>query len=164
MKTVSAAPPDWPKDFPDNWGTRPQFSQYEVLPEAPSFLRAGLLREHSDSEQALWYLNPDSFLVLHVDKLGPEGRLVLTRVSGPIGKVVWTLALPMTSVDAVMRSDGDLYVWGREPVAADGHTEDGEHDHQKLMRIVATGGQSTVIDMTSEGITREAKAIDSPEL
>lgn len=154
VKTVSAAPADWPKELPDNWGKRPHFSRYEVLPEAPSFLRAGLLREHPDTQDPLWYLNPDSFLVLHVDKLGAEGRLVLSRVSGPVGKLVWQATLAMTSVDSVMPGASDIYLWGREPVASDDHGNGGQHEHLKLARVELATGQATLTDMTVASSTR----------
>src|SRR5262249_3293882 len=93
----SAAPPEWPKELPDNWGTRDRYSDYQALPEAPSFLKAGLLGD-GQSEAPLWYRDPDSVLVLHHDKVGSAGRLRLARIAGPAGRTVWDVALPLANL------------------------------------------------------------------
>ncbi|HEX7804184.1 MAG TPA: PA2928 family protein [Pseudoxanthomonas sp.] len=156
MVQVSAAPPDWPKQLPDRWGKRPKFSDYRVLPESPRFLRAGLLHEgmphqSNSQEQALWYREPDSVLVLHSDKLGQQGRLQLTRVSGPLGKPVWTLALPMDQLRSVMRKDNDLMLLGSEPPAADKKSEE-EGPHVKVARVEVAAGRITVLDLTAQSL------------
>lgn len=152
VQQVSAAPPDWPKELPDNWGTRAQFSDYEALPESPAFLRAGLLRTHRDIDIALWYRNPDSVLVLHADKLGEAGRLQLTRVSGPHGKVVWHAPLAMTSLDSVMRGDADLLFWGREPPPAQPGTAADTSAHQKLVWLDTASGKTVTLDLTASSL------------
>ncbi len=150
---VSAAPPDWPREWPDNWGTRPQFSAYEVLPDAPGFLRAGLLRDSAKHDQALWYRQPDSVLVLHADKLGKEGRLQLTRVSGPVGKPVWSVVLPMDDLHAVMPKEQDLVLLGSEPppASADQKTT-GQGPHLKLVRVDARTGGTKTLDLTAKSL------------
>ncbi len=115
VEQVSSAPEGWPQDFPDNWGTHPRFSAYEPLPDAPGFLRGGLLRDHPDREQPLWYREPDSVLVLHVDRLGSAGRLQLSRIAGPRGRVVWSAALPVDELHAVMPGTGNLLLLGSAP-------------------------------------------------
>ncbi len=154
MIQVSAAPPDWPSQLPDKWGKRPKFSDYRVLPEAPAFLRAGLLRDNGEREQALWYRQPDSVLVLHHDKLGQDGRLQLTRVSGPAGKPVWSAALPMNELQSVMHKDNDLLLLGSEPPApapANKNSAD-EGPHLKLARVDVATGQTSVLDLTAESL------------
>lgn len=150
VQQVSAGPPDWPKNFPDNWGKRPQFSDYKAMPDAPAFLRAGLLHNGDPREQALWYREPDSVLVLHSDKLGQDGRLQLTRVSGPAGKPVWTAALPMDELQAVMPKDNDLLLLGSEPAAEKKVEEQGPH--LKAVRVEVATGRITVLDLTAESL------------
>jgi len=149
---VSAAPPDWPRQLPNRWGKRPQFSDYQVLPESPQFLRAGLLHDGSEPEQALWYRQPDSVLVLHTDKLGQQGRLQLTRVSGPAGKPAWTAVLPMDQLRAVMRKDNDLLLLGSEPPAATDEKSQEEGPHLKAVRVEVTSGKITVLDLTAKSL------------
>lgn len=158
VQQVSAAPRDWPKNFPDRWGKRPKFSDYQVLPESPRFLRAGLLHEGlpqqgGSQEQALWYRGPDSVLVLHSDKLGQRGRLQLTRVSGPLGKPVWSLPLPMDELRSVMRRDNDLMLLGSEPAATRKSEEEGPH--LKVVRVDVTGGKTSVLDLTTESLLQK---------
>ena len=152
MVQVSAAPPGWPTSLPDRWGKRPKFSDYAPLPQSPPFLRAGLLRDDGRSEQALWYRQPDSVLVLHSDKLGREGRLQLTRVSGPAGAVVWRRALPMDALRAVMRKDDDLLLFGSESVAADARTTEDDDTHLKIARVDVKNGNVTTLDLTAESL------------
>lgn len=146
---VSAAPPDWPKDWPDNWGTRARFSDYAVLPASPAFLRAGLLRPHPDSDVPFWYREPDSVLVLHSAKLGAAGRLVLTRIAGPRGDVVWRAPLPLSELLSVMHADGDLVLLGQEPVE---HERGDVRTHAKLVRIDVAGGATRVLDLTTDSL------------
>ncbi len=154
VKQVSAAPPDWPKSLPDNWGSRAEFSAYNVLPESPIFLQAGLLRDGSSSKAALWYRNPDSILVLHMDKLGGAGRLQLTRVSGPLGKPVWQVPLPMTALASVMRGTKDLVLFGRGSLPNDGQSDDDHPQHHQLVRIDVAGGKSIALDLTAASISQ----------
>lgn len=161
VKQVSAAPSDWPKDLPDNWGSRAEFSAYSVLPESPTFLRAGLLREHGTSETALWYRNPDSVLVLHVDKLGLAGRLQLTRVSGPLGKPVWQVPLPMTALVSVMRGSNDLMLFGHAALASNAQSEDENPAHHQLVRLDVANGQTQLLDLTAASLSQTAQPVDS---
>jgi hypothetical protein len=160
-KPVSAAPPDWPKELPDNWGMRTQFSDYAALPDSPTFLRAGLLREHRDAEVPLWYRNPDSVLVLHTDKLGPAGRLQLSRISGPLGKPVWNTRLPMASLTSVMQGDNAVLLWGSETGAADERSKEENYAHAKLVRVDVATGKSIVLDLTAEGFTRQPSKMEA---
>lgn len=156
VKQVSAAPADWPKELPDNWGKRSEFSEYQVLPESPSFLRAGLLRQHRDAEIPLWYRNPDSVLVLHVDKLGETGRLQLTRVAGPRDAIFWQAPLPFVSLQSVMRGENDLLLWGNGPDSANGHKSGETVTLWKMTRVDTETGKTTTLDMTAESFTRDA--------
>ncbi|MEO8460863.1 MAG: PA2928 family protein [Dokdonella sp.] len=156
VKQVSAAPPGWSKELPDRWGKRSEFSDYRMLPDSPSFLRAGLLRQHRDAEIPLWYRNPDSVIVLHVDKLGEAGRLQLTRIAGPRGAVVWQTPLPFVSLESVMRGENDLVLWGKGPDSAGDHKSGETVTLWKMTRIDTQTGKTIALDMTTESFTREA--------
>ncbi|MGB4858277.1 MAG: PA2928 family protein [Dokdonella sp.] len=153
---VSAAPPDWPRELPDNWGTREEFTDYDALPQSPTFLRGGLLRENGSAKVPLWYSNPDSVLVLHLDKLGPAGRLQLSRISGPLGKPVWKAPLAMVTLATVLRGESDLMLWGSEPLSSDRSQQSRFDEHRKLVRIDVASGQSSVLDLTAVSITTPA--------
>ncbi len=150
VNEVPAAPPDWSSELPNNWGTREEFGHYEVLPDSPTFLRAGLLREHASAKFPLWYRDPDSVLVLHLDRLGPAGRLQLTRASGPLGKSVWQIALPMDALEAVMRGERDIVLLGSEL--------EGVIERRKLARIDVESGRSIVLDLSAASMTTPADA------
>jgi hypothetical protein len=152
VEQVSAAPPDWPKDWPDNWGTRPRFSAWEVLPESPAFLRAGLLRAHRDSEVPFWYRDPDSVLVLHVDRLGEAGRLQLSRMAGPRGAKVWQASLPFTALASVMHRETDLVLLGHEPATGAARSAADAITHHKLVRLDVASGKLHVLDLTAESL------------
>jgi hypothetical protein len=154
VKQVSAAPPDWPKALPDNWGSRAEFSAYSVLPESPTFLQAGLLRADGSSKVALWYRNPDSIFVLHVDKLGLAGRLQITRASGPLGMPVWQVPLPMTSLASVMRGTNDLVLFGRGPLSNDGQGDENDQVHHQLVRIDGASGKAIALDLTTASLSQ----------
>lgn len=160
-KEVSAAPPDWPKELPDRWGTRTEFSDYSMLPDSPAFLRAGLLRPHPDTDVPLWYRNPDSVLVLHANKLGPAGRLMLTRISGPLGKRVWSASLPLASLQSVMRGEHDLLLWGSEPGVDTGQDSGESSAHASLVSIDVRSGLAVTLDLTAEGFTRPPSELEA---
>jgi hypothetical protein len=149
---VSSAPRDWPKDFPDTWGTHDEFSDYELLSEAPPFLQAGLLG-NGVSEQALWLRDPDSVLVLHHDKLGPTGRLRLTRVAGPAGRVVWDAPLGLADLDAVLLGAPAIAFVGTEPNPAhDPRKPSSSAEHTKIVAVDVASGRVASYDLTAESV------------
>jgi hypothetical protein len=163
VEQVSSAPEGWPENFPDNWGTHPRFSTYEPLPEAPGFLRGGLLQDHPDRGQPLWYREPDSVLVLHVDRLGSAGRLQLSRIAGPRGEVVWRAALPMDELHAVMPGEGNLMLLGSAPPPdAAAARADGEGPHQVAAWLDIANGDIRPLDLTLASLQppRDAAAAD----
>ena len=162
-KQVSAAPPDWSKELPDKWGTRVEFSDYNVLAESPTFLRAGLLRESGLAKVPLWYQNPDSVLLLHLDKLGLAGRLQVTSVSGPLGKPVWNAPLPMTTLTSVMRGAKNVALWGQGALAGDPPRGEGNPEHQQLVHINTESGHSIALDLTAASLSQEPVSIDSSQ-
>ncbi len=159
---VSAAPPDWPPELPNNWGTRPRYSDYQPLTDAPSFLQAGLLGASMRSEQALWYRAPDSVLVLHHETLGEAGRLAIARVAGPGGRVVWNVTLPLTELQCVMPGEPYLTVMGSGPPPEDldrplRSADDGPapEPHEKIVRIALADGALAIFDLVEESLRAE---------
>lgn len=149
---VSAAPPGWSKELPDNWGTREQFSDYAALPEAPVFLQAGLLGD-GRGKLPFWFREPDSVVVLHHDRVGGAGRLRLARVSGPAGRVVWDAALPLATLEASMHGTQHLVFIGREPNPAhDPTSETSRATHERLVAVDVASGAVAGCDLTEESL------------
>lgn len=147
---VSAAPRDWPKSLPDRWGTRDRFSAYEPLPEAPAFLQAGLLGD-GHSSRPFWFREPDSVLVLHHDKVGGAGRLRLTRIAGPGGRVVWDLLLPLGRLEASTGRDGVLTLLGRlRNPEHDPRRETSREEHEIIAAVDVRSGALSSFDLTAE--------------
>ncbi len=119
------------------------FSELKPLPEAPEFLDAGLLREYSTQQQlpALWVTDPASIFVLHRERLGEAGKLRLARVSGPVGKVEWEAALPLTNVQSVKKMEKHILIFGHEYIEGDPDISDALRDSpQRLVSVeIATG-------------------------
>ncbi len=83
-----------------HFGVRHRLELVQPLPEAPEFLFAGLAVEDPEVNptRALWRREPDSVFVLHRDRLGDQGRWLLSRVAGPAGREVWRAELPLSNV------------------------------------------------------------------
>lgn len=149
---VSAAPPDWPKELPDNWGTRDEYSDYRPLPDAPPFLQAGLLGDDR-SEEVFWYRDPDSVLVLHHDKVGNAGRLRLARVAGPNGRVVWDAALGLAEIRASFYAPDRVIVIGTEPNPDYVPSSEVSREHrEKMVTVAVADGAVATFDLTSESV------------
>lgn len=93
-------------------GVRTILSGFAPMPESPEFLRGGLLSDGNLQNQPLLLFKPDSLLVLHWGRLGEDGRIRLSRVAGPAGRVLWTADLPMARLDAVMPGEATLALLG----------------------------------------------------
>lgn len=117
IRHVSAAPPDWPADFPDNWGTRQKFSAFQPLPQAPEFLRPGLLTQGIGSGP-LWLRDPDSVLVLYHSSLAADALLRLARITGPSGQPAWDIELPIANLHAARLAGSTLMLFGQAGEAA----------------------------------------------
>lgn len=119
------------------------YTELKPLPEAPEFLDAGLLREYSQAQQlpALWATDPASVFVLHRERLGEAGKLRLARVSGPVGKVQWEAALPLTNVQSVKKMEKHILIFGHEYLEGDPDISDALRDSpQRLVSVeIATG-------------------------
>jgi hypothetical protein len=165
LTKVSAAPRDWPKELPNNWGTRDQFSDYAPLAEAPVFLQAGLLG-NGKADIPFWYRDPDSVLVLHHDKVGEDGRLRVARVSGPKGRVVWDAALGIAELDSALYGPSAIGFVGRLPNPAhDPHSDRSRDTHELLVSVTAPDGAVSTYDLTAESVTDRypATAAEGPE-
>ncbi len=119
------------------------YTELKPLPETPEFLDAGLLREYSQAQQlpALWVTDPASVFVLHRERLGEAGKLRLARVSGPVGKVEWEAALPLTNVQSVKKMEKHILIFGHEYLEGDPDISDALRDSpQRLVSVeIATG-------------------------
>jgi hypothetical protein len=141
---VSAAPPDWPKSLPDNWGTRDQYRHFAALGLAPEFLDAGLLVAEP-GRSPLLLRDPDSVLVLHRDRLGIGGRLQLARVAGPDGALAWNSALPLTLLQAVLPGQRSLVLYGQR------HDDAGGPPVAVLVAIDLKSGEVTSFAFDRDG-------------
>lgn len=152
VEQVSAAPAGWPKELPDNWGTRPEYSDYAYLPDAPEFLGAGLL-DRGSGKDPVWLLQPDSVLVLHRDKLGENGRLHLARVAGPAGRVVWNRALPLSLLQSSIVIGDRAILFGREYLPTDPKvTRDPYHDaNEQLATVDLRDGAMRAFNISLDG-------------
>jgi hypothetical protein len=164
ISQVSAAPPGWPADFPDNWGTRKRYADVAPLPESPEFLQAGLLGPGSVSQPVV-LRDPDGVLVLHRDRLGEEGKLRLTRIAGPGGRPVWLAALPLSVLQSVMPGERSVVLLGIEyaepPPGASSAEPRGARDpfhdaHERLVSVDLATGTVGVYDLDVDGLAQPA--------
>ncbi|MDF1501584.1 PA2928 family protein [Roseisolibacter sp. H3M3-2] len=152
---VSAAPPDWPANFPDRWGTRAAYADVAPLPESPDFLQGGLLHAGGARGAPLLVRGPDGVLVLHRDRLGVDGRLQLTRVAGPGGRPVWDARLPLSIVQSVLPGPPDrrtIVLVGREYATYDraARAPDGA-EHEQIVGVDVATGAVRAYDLTAQG-------------
>lgn len=114
------------------------YTELAALPNAPDFLGAGLLSEYQNGQPTgvIWLRDPDSVAVLHVDRLGEEGKLHLTRIAGPEGHVLWDTALPLSVLQSLIRTPEGVVLLGYEiQPAPDNRPRDPSHD--ALARLVS---------------------------
>ena len=160
---VSAAPPNWPANFPNNWGTRDEYSEVRPLPESAEFLQAGLLTANlarTGPDQPIFVRNPDGVLVLHRDRLGDEGRLRLARVNGPAGRTGWDAALPMSALESVAPGEGTLVLLGTEKVQVKVRGSRERTEVADLLRLVSVDlatGAVRAYDMATESLQQKAE-------
>lgn len=96
------------------FGPKPTFADFKPLPEGPEYLTAGLLQDGRCCHNTpILLFKPDSVLVLHKDRLGDAGKFRLTRASGPLGKPVWSVELPLSALEAVMPGKTSVAIYGR---------------------------------------------------
>ena len=126
---------------------------HDFKPLGSDFLAPGLLALHMPTGPArvLWYRNPDSVLVLHRDRLGEMGKLRLSRVAGPEGRVVWQAQLPMSMLQCVMPGERSLGLLGVEYEAAPGQgPRDPMHGaSEMLISVDLASGRVSVHDFST---------------
>lgn len=93
-------------------GRTPQVSDSTPVDGAAEFLTGGLLR-FGDRPVPVTTTNPDGFLVLHTDRLGDDGRYLLSRIDAA-GQPRWTDALPLKRIEDVWATDSALTLVGPE--------------------------------------------------
>ena len=94
------------------FGPQNRYSNFKALTE--EFLGPGILSDHRPTGQhaLLYRRDPDSLFVLHSDRLGEDGRLQLTRVAGPSGKVLWNTPLRLSVLQCLMQDEQSLVLFG----------------------------------------------------
>lgn len=139
----------------DPFRPRNYFTELTAISE--EYLGAGLL---SVGQQPVLTRKPDSVLVLHRDRLGRAGRLRLTRISGPAGKIVWEKALPLSVLQSVMTGEETLALWGAQYQAqSDGDRSDPlQRAHQILVTLEMASGAMRVFDVNGAATLPEAVA------
>lgn len=126
---------------PENtfFGPKPRYSNFQSLTQ--DFLAPGLLAEHRPTghHAIIYRRNPDSVFLLHRDRLGEDGRLQLTRISGPAGKIVWNTPLPLSVLQSVMPGEERLVLFGRlyqkQDPAAPVHRDPYHEAHDMLLSV-----------------------------
>lgn len=95
------------------FGERPTYSNLQPLTQ--EFLMPGLLAMHQPTGpgQAIYRRDPDSVFVLHPSRIDQARVLQLARVSGPGGKILWNIALPLTVLQSVLPGEESLVLYGR---------------------------------------------------
>ena len=157
VEQVSAAPEDWPKHFPDNWGKRPRYGSFTVFEKSPEFLQAGLLGD-GRSRLPVLLTNPDSVLVLHRDRIDDKGVVHLTRIAGPDGHTLWNAALPLSLVQAVIPTGGRLLLFGRQYVQKQNEVGDPYHGaHEWLVSLDTASGAVQAFDITAVDIAHRPR-------
>lgn len=152
IRQVSAAPPDWPRDFPDNWGHRNVYENWQPLQAAPEFLDAGLLHT-GRGENPLWARDPDSVFVLDRERIGNDQPLQLSRIAGPDGRVVWRRQLPISVLQSVLPGGDQVVLFGRRyPVDETAVVGDPYHRSREwLVSVNLASGELRDYELDAEG-------------
>lgn len=120
------------------FGSSWSYGEPVVLPESPDFLMAGLLPQESGLGQhgtALTRRKPDSVFVLSKDRLGDEGRLQLARISVKDGAPVWSVALPLSTMNAWLPGERHAVMLGGNPSAE--KSPMAEENENVVMQVVS---------------------------
>jgi hypothetical protein len=124
------------------FGPRPKFVDFAALPESPEFLQPALLTPNDIHDTPIVSLKPDSVFVLHRDRLGADGKLRLSKVAGPAGKVLWTADLPVETLEAVLPGERSIVLIGRRgeaPLLKRPNDTSLDSVHQLVSVDIATG-------------------------
>jgi hypothetical protein len=132
-----------------------------MLPEGPDFLMAGLLTTESGpgaKGTALRLRDPDSLLVLSRDRLGDEGRLLLTRVSIRDGAAVWSSPLSLAAMSAWFPGERHAVMFGHDPSAKKSPMAD-DNDN-KVMQVVSVDLNTGVVKSFNPDLHRNFPATE----
>lgn len=157
VEMISAAPAGWSRDLPDNWGLRPYFSNFSAFEKSPEFLQAGLLSD-GRSNLPILLKEPDSVLVLHRDRIDEDGRLQVTRIAGPDGRVLWDAALPLSLVQSVIPGTDAVLLFGRGYVQPRQINRDPYHTaHEWLISLDTAKGAVRAFNLSEADVEKPRK-------
>jgi hypothetical protein len=126
---------------------------HDFKPLGPDFLAPALLAEHRPTgpDRVLWYRNPDSLLILHRDRLGEMGKLRLSRVAGPEGRVLWQAQLPMSMLQCVMSGERSVVLVGVEyqPASGQGPRDPMHGASELLLSVDLSDGRVSTHDFSA---------------
>jgi hypothetical protein len=124
------------------FGPKPKLVDFAPLAESPEFLQPALLTPNDVHDAPIFSLKPDSVFVLHRDRLGVGGKLRLSKVAGPAGKVLWTAELPVETLEAVLPGERSIVLIGRHeqaPLLPRPNDTSRDSVHQLVSVDIATG-------------------------
>ncbi|RYD20358.1 MAG: hypothetical protein EOP88_15320 [Verrucomicrobiaceae bacterium] len=119
-------------------GRSVEYHDLQPLPDAPEFLMGGLLTQGPggyNNQTAMWRHDPDSVFVLSRDRLGDDGRMKITRISGPKGTPVWDVTLPVSNLGAWIPGEKQAFILGPDPSAP--HSPMAEENENTPLQILA---------------------------
>lgn len=90
--------------------------------------------------EALRLSDPHSYLILHVDRIDDEGRLLLSRVK-PDGTVLWTAAMPIRH-----KRIADIRVAGSHALFFGQNEDDSSDEASKMVGIRLSDGKTYAYD------------------
>ncbi len=92
-----------------------------LRPLTQPFLASGLLSlPQKSGPGALVFRNdPGSVFILHKSRIDEDAKIQLARVTGPEGKIMWNVALPLSIVQSVLPGEESLVIYGRLFTPAD---------------------------------------------
>ena len=102
---------------PDQSGTYVRILDVQPLQGAPDFLNGGFLMDDG-RRSPVRVSDPDSFIILHSDRLDEGARLRLTRLDFT-GRVLWIAALPLSVLQSVLPGPETLALRGVQFQPAD---------------------------------------------
>ncbi|MDX2267480.1 MAG: PA2928 family protein [Bryobacter sp.] len=128
------------------FGDQARYGNFKQLTQL--FLAAGVLvlPQPSGPGALVYRQGPDSIFVLHKSRIDEEAVLQLARVTGPEGKLLWNIALPLSVLQSVLPGEESLVLYGRLFTKAD-PTNPGPRDpfHTAREMLVAVDWKSGAI-------------------
>lgn len=96
------------------FGEEDRYGNFRALTQP--FLGSGLLAlpQRSGPGVLVYRRDPDSVFILHKSRIDEEAVLQLARVTGPEGKLLWNIALPLSVLQSVLPGEDSLVFYGRQ--------------------------------------------------